>query len=178
MNLKDTYIQNKIRSIPKWPIENVIFRDITTLLRDPEAFRYTCDKLCEHYKDMRVDKIIAIDARGFLFASVVAYQLNVGLVPVRKIGKLPPETMSESYSLEYGENVVEISEGAIVKGDRVVIIDDLIATGGSLKAAVNLVERQGGQVLDCSVVIELPDLKGREFLNGYNLFALAEFEGE
>ena len=171
-------LTEKIRTIPHWPMEGVMFRDITTLVQDPEAFRYTCDLLYDRYKDMKIDKVVSIDARGFIFGAVLAYKLGVGLVLVRKKGKLPPETIQEEYTLEYGTNVVEISKHGIQKGDQVLIVDDLIATGGTISAAVKLVEALGGDVIECSFVIELPDLKGREKLKGYKIFKLCEFEGE
>ena len=163
-------LTEKIKTIPNWPMEGVMFRDITTLVQDPEAFRYTCDLLYDRYKDMKIDKVVSIDARGFIFGAVLAYKLGVGLVLVRKKGKLPPETIQEEYSLEYGTNVVEISKHGIQKGDQVLIVDDLIATGGTISAAVKLVEALGGDVIECAFVIELPDLKGREkYLNSVNL---------
>jgi len=171
-------LTEKIRTIPHWPIEGVMFRDITTLVQDPEAFRYTCDLLYDRYKNMKIDKVVSIDARGFIFGAVLAYKLGVGMVLVRKKGKLPPETIQEEYTLEYGTNVVEISKHGIQKGDQVLIVDDLIATGGTVSAAAKLVEALGGEIIECVFVIELPDLKGREKLKGYKIFKLCEFEGE
>ena len=173
MNLKD-----KIRTVPHWPIEGVMFRDITTLLEDPEAFKQACDLLYERYRDVKIDKLVAIDARGFIFGGVLAYKLNVGFVPVRKAGKLPYKTISESYTLEYGENVVEMHVDAIKKGDRVLVVDDLIATGGTISAATKLVEKLGGEIVECVFLVELPDLKGREKIKNYKMFTLTEFEGE
>jgi len=171
-------LTEKIRTISHWPMEGVMFRDITTLVQDPEAFRYTCDLLYDRYKNMKIDKVVSIDARGFIFGAVLAYKLGVGLVLVRKKGKLPPETIQEEYTLEYGTNVVEISKHGIQKGDQVLVVDDLIATGGTVSAAVKLVEALGGDVIECAFVIELPDLKGRDKLKGYKIFKLCEFEGE
>ncbi|MFZ5570006.1 MAG: adenine phosphoribosyltransferase [Thermodesulfobacteriota bacterium] len=173
MNIKDT-----IRTIPNWPIEGVMFRDITTLIQDPAAFKATCDLFYARYKGRPIDKIVAIDARGFIFGAVLAYRLNRGLVPVRKKGKLPYSTISAAYTLEYGDNVVEMHSDAVRAGEKVVIIDDLIATGGTVAAAVQLVEKLGGQIEELAFVIELPDLKGREKIKGYNVFAITEFEGE
>lgn len=173
MNLKD-----KIRTVPHWPIEGVMFRDITTLLQDPEAFKRACDMLYERYKEMEIDKVVAIDARGFIFGAVLAYHLNVGFVPVRKAGKLPYKTIKESYTLEYGENEVEIHKDSIEKGERVLVVDDLIATGGTISAATKLVEKLEGKIVECVFLVELPDLKGREKINDYNIFTLTEFEGE
>ncbi|MCG8619657.1 MAG: adenine phosphoribosyltransferase [Desulfobacterales bacterium] len=173
MDLKET-----IRSIPGWPIEGVIFRDLTTLMQDPEAFRESCDILVNRYKDQDIDKIVGIDARGFVFGAVLAYKLGIGFVPVRKKGKLPYKTIQESYSLEYGEDTLEIHEDAIEKGERVVIVDDLIATGGTVGATVKLVNQLGAQLIECAFVVELPDLNGRAQIPGVEVFAITEFEGE
>jgi len=173
MNLKD-----KIRTVPHWPIEGVMFRDITTLLEDPEAFKKACDLLYERYRDVKIDKLVAIDARGFIFGGVLAYKLNVGFVPVRKAGKLPYKTISESYTLEYGENVVEMHVDAMKKGERILVVDDLIATGGTISAATKMIEKLGGEIVECVFLVELPDLKGREKIKNYKMFTLTEFEGE
>jgi adenine phosphoribosyltransferase len=172
------YIKSKVRSIPNWPIKGVIFRDITTLLQDPKAFKEICQIFFNRYVNEKVDKIVGIDARGFLFGSVLAVELGIGFVPIRKKGKLPYKTISESYTLEYGEETIEIHEDAIDRGDRIVIIDDLMATGGTIAASAALVEKLGGDILECAFVIELPDLKGREKMGDRNLFAILEFEGE
>jgi len=173
MDLKET-----IRTIPHWPIEGVMFRDITTLLQDPGTFRRACDLFYERYKDTAIDKVVGIDARGFIFGAVVAYKLNAGFIPIRKKGKLPYKTVSESYSLEYGTNVIEIHEDAIQKGDRVLIVDDLIATGGTIAAATRLVEKLGGIIVECAFLVGLPDLKGWELIKNYKTFTLTVFEGE
>ena len=172
------YIKSKVRSIPNWPIKGVIFRDITTLLQDPKAFKEICQIFYNRYANEKVDRIVGIDARGFLFGSVLAVELGIGFVPIRKKGKLPYKTISESYTLEYGEETIEIHEDAIDRGDRIVIIDDLMATGGTIAASAALVEKLGGDILECAFVIELPDLKGREKMGDRNLFAILEFEGE
>jgi len=172
------YIKSKVRSIPDWPIKGVMFRDITTLLLDPPAFKKICTIFYDRYVNAKIDKIVGIDARGFLFGSVLAYKLDIGMIPIRKNGKLPYNTISESYTLEYGEEVIEIHEDAIQKGERVVIIDDLMATGGTISAAANLVEKLGGEIIECSFVLELPDLNGREKLGSRNVFSIVEFEGE
>ncbi len=171
-------LRKKIRTVPNWPIEGVMFRDITTLLQDPEAFRESVDRLYERYKDVEIDKIVGIDARGFIHGAVLAYKLNVGFIPVRKKGKLPYKTVSAEYSLEYGEDVVEMHEDAIKKGEKVLIVDDLIATGGTIAAAAQLVEKLGGKIVECAFIVELPDLNGREKIKGYNIYTLTEFEGE
>ena len=171
-------IKNSIRSIPDWPIKGVTFRDITTLMQDPEVNRKTTDIFFDRYKSMAIDKVVGIDARGFVFGAILAHQLHVGFVPVRKKGKLPHKTISESYSLEYGQDTLEIHEDAIKKGERVVIMDDLIATGGTIGATVKLVEKIGGIIVECAFVVELPDLKGRSQLNGHRIFSIVEFEGD
>jgi adenine phosphoribosyltransferase len=172
------YIKSKVRSIPDWPINGVIFRDITTLLQDPKAYKAICSIFYNRYVDRKVDKIVGIDARGFLFGSILAYELNIGFVPIRKKGKLPYKTISESYSLEYGEETIEIHEDAISSGERIVIIDDLMATGGTIAASASLVKKLGGDILECAFVIELPDLKGRDKMGNQDCFAIVEFEGE
>lgn len=172
------FIKSKVRSIPDWPIEGVIFRDITTLLQDPKAHREVCAIFYDRYANQQLDKIVGIDARGFLFGSVLAYNLDIGFVPIRKKGKLPYKTISESYALEYGTETVEIHEDALTKNERVVIVDDLMATGGTIAAAVNLVEKLGGEILECAFVVELPDLNGKSKLNGQKVFSIIEFEGE
>ncbi|ABW68422.1 adenine phosphoribosyltransferase [Desulfosudis oleivorans] len=173
MDLKAT-----IRTLPNWPIEGVMFRDITTLLQDPAAFKEAINRFYDRYRTMKIDKIVGIDARGLIFGAPLAYKLEVGFVPVRKKGKIPFRTIGAAYSLEYGESMVEIHEDAILKGERVVVVDDLIATGGTVKATIDLVEKLGGEVVECAFVIDLPDLKGREKIRDYKMFALMEFEGE
>lgn len=173
MNLKET-----IRTVPNWPIEGVMFRDITTLTQNSQALREACDIFYERYKDMNIGKIVGIDARGFIFGAVLAYKLGIGFVPVRKKGKLPYKTISATYSLEYGEDTVEMHVDAIKKGERVVIVDDLIATGGTLSAATQLVEQLEGDIVECAIIIDLPDLKGKDKIKDYKVFTLMEFEGE
>ena len=171
-------LKSKIRTIPDWPKKGVQFRDITTLLQDKEAFKYVIDKFYERYKDKDVDVIVGIESRGFIFGATLAYKLGCNFVPVRKEGKLPHKTMKQEYSLEYGNATIEIHKDAIKEGEKVLIIDDLIATGGTISAAIKLVELLGGEIIECAVVIGLPDLKGKENLKGYNLFSLVDFEGE
>ena len=173
MNLKET-----IRTVPNWPIEGVMFRDITTLTQNSQALREACDIFYERYKDMNIGKIVGIDARGFIFGGILAYKLGIGFVPVRKKGKLPYKTISATYSLEYGEDTVEMHVDAIKKGERVVIVDDLIATGGTLSAATQLVEQLEGDIVECAIIIDLPDLKGKDKIKDYKVFTLMEFEGE
>ncbi|GAB6191832.1 adenine phosphoribosyltransferase [Desulfocastanea catecholica] len=167
-----------VRSIVDWPIEGVIFRDLTTLMKNPLALKESCDILYERYRDQHIDKIVGIDARGFVFGAVLAYKLGLGFVPVRKKGKLPHDTIEEIYSLEYGAGVMEIHSDAISHGEKVVIIDDLIATGGTIGATVKLVEKLGGEIVECAFLIELPDLKGREQIANCAIFSIMEFEGE
>jgi len=173
MDLKET-----IRSIPNWPIKGVIFRDLTTLMQDPQAFKESCDVLYNRYKRMDIDKVVGIDARGFVFGAVLAYKLGIGFVPVRKKGKLPWKTIQETYSLEYGEDTLEVHEDAVRKGEKVVIVDDLIATGGTVGATVKLLEKLGAEIIECAFIVELPDLKGRDLIQGCKVFAITQFEGE
>ncbi|MDD9304161.1 MAG: adenine phosphoribosyltransferase [Desulfobacter sp.] len=173
MNLKES-----IRSIPGWPIKGVIFRDLTTLMQDPKAFEQACDILFDRYKDKNIDKIVGIDARGFVFGAVLAYKLGIGFVPVRKKGKLPHKTLQESYSLEYGKDTLEIHEDSIETGEKVVVVDDLIATGGTVGATVKLVNTLGADLVECAFIVELPDLKGKEKIPGTPVFSIIEFEGE
>jgi adenine phosphoribosyltransferase len=171
-------LKSCVRSIVDWPIEGVVFRDLTTLMKDPVALKKSCDILYDRYREQKIDKIVGIDARGFVFGAVLAYKLNLGFVPVRKKGKLPAETIEESYSLEYGSGTLEIHKDSLDSGDRVVIVDDLIATGGTAGATANIVTQLGAQIVECAFLIELPDLKGREQLKGFDVFAMMEFEGE
>jgi adenine phosphoribosyltransferase len=171
-------LKEKIRSIPHFPVDSVTFRDITTLMQDGDAFMKTCDIFFNRYKNKKIDKVIGIESRGFIFGAVLAYKLKVGFVPVRKKGKLPFKTISEKYDLEYGSAEIEIHKDSIKKGERVVIIDDLIATGGTVSAAIKLVEKLGGEVLECGFLIELTDLKGRKLLKGKSIYSIIEFEGE
>jgi len=171
-------IKEKIRTVPNWPIEGVMFRDITTLIQDGPAFKQVCDELYNRYKDMKIDFIVGIESRGFIFGAVLAYKLGIGFVPIRKPGKLPSKTISAEFEKEYGKDKMEIHEDAIKKGDKVLLIDDLIATGGTISAATNLIEQLGGEVVECAFIIDLPDLKGKEKIKGYKIFTMMEFEGE
>ena len=173
MDLKAT-----IRSISNWPIKGVIFRDLTTLMQNPQAFKESCDILYDRYKDRGIDKIVGIDARGFVFGAVLAYKMGIGFVPVRKKGKLPFKTIQETYSLEYGEDTLEIHEDAIEKEEKIVIVDDLIATGGTVAATVKLVEKLGANIIECAFVVELPDLKGRDQIKDCSVYSITRFEGE
>ena len=173
-------IKSKIRTIQNYPIDGVMFRDITTLFKDPEGLREAINLFAERYKDMQIDKIAAIESRGFLIGAPLAYLLNVGLVLIRKPGKLPAETIKQDYKLEYGTDQIEIYIDAIKEGERVLIVDDLIATGGTVEAAVKLLQKMKGEVLECCFIIDLPDIGGSKKLEsmGQNVFSLCEFEGD
>jgi adenine phosphoribosyltransferase len=157
-----------------------MFRDITTLFKNPEGLREAINILAERYQDMKIDKIAAIESRGFLMGAPLAYLLNVGLVLIRKPGKLPAETIKQDYKLEYGSDQIEIHIDAIKEGEKVLIVDDLIATGGTVEAAVKLVQKMKGEVLECCFIIDLPDIGGSSKLEsmGQNVFSLCEFEGD
>ena len=155
-----------------------MFRDITTLIKDPEGLKETIDLLYERYKNERIDVVIGIESRGFIFGAPLAYLLGVGFVPIRKPGKLPADVISEEYTLEYGTDKIEIHKDAVKKGDRVLIIDDLLATGGTMAAARNLVRKLGADIVECSFIVDLVDLKGRDKLKGEKIFSVVEFEGE
>mgnify|MGYP000442121713 FL=1 len=173
-------IKSKIRTIQNYPIDGVMFRDITTLFKDPEGLHEAINIFTERYKDMQIDKIAAIESRGFLIGAPLAYLLNVGLVLIRKPGKLPAETIKQDYKLEYGSDQIEIHIDAIKEGEKVLIVDDLIATGGTVEAAVKLVQKMKGEVLECCFIIDLPDIGGSRKLEsmGQNVFSLCEFEGD
>jgi adenine phosphoribosyltransferase len=173
-------IKSKIRTVPNYPKHGIMFRDITSLLNDSFGFRLTIDQLVARYKTMKIDKIAAIESRGFILGAPLAYFLNVGFVPIRKKGKLPSETIGMDYDLEYGQDRIEIHTDAISKGERVLLVDDLIATGGTAEAATKLISSVGGVVVECCFVIDLPDLGGANRLKkiGHKIFSLCEFEGE
>ncbi len=169
-------LSEKIRTIPDFPKPGILFRDITTLLKDPEAFRYVVDTLAERYLDKKIDVIVAIEARGFIIGAPVAYKIGASFVPVRKKNKLPSQTVSASYDLEYGSETVEVHSDAIKSGQKVVIIDDLLATGGTAKAAVELVEKLNGKVVEIAFIIELNPLNGRKKLEGYPIFTMLGYD--
>ncbi len=164
-----------IRNIPDWPKPGVQFKDITTLLLEPEAFRHVIDDWKRRYSPHGIDKIAGAESRGFIFGSALAYAMNLPFVPIRKPGKLPGETIREEYELEYGTDALEMHVDAIRPGEKVLLIDDLLATGGTMEAAAKLIEHVGAQVVEMAFVIELPPLKGREKLRGYPVYALIEF---
>ncbi len=173
-------INSKIRTVPHYPKQGIMFRDITTLLKDPAGFRSTVDELAARYKDMQIDKIAGIESRGFILGAPLAYALGKGFVPIRKKGKLPAETIGHDYALEYGTDRIEIHTDAIAKGEKVLLVDDLIATGGTAEAACLLIEKMGGEIVECSFIIDLPDIGGHARLErlGHKVFALCEFEGD
>ena len=164
-----------IRDIPDFPQPGILFRDITPLLQDPAAFRYTISQLVERYKVDDLDVIVAVESRGFLFGAPLAYELGKPIVLVRKPGKLPYRTHTEEYSLEYGNNTMEIHVDGILPGQKALILDDLLATGGTLAASSRLVEKTGGLVSGIGVVIELTELEGRKILDGYDVFSILQY---
>jgi adenine phosphoribosyltransferase len=171
-------LKSKIRNVPDFPIKGIMFRDITTLVKDPQAFKYVIDTLTERYRDMKIDQIVGIESRGFIFGGALAHRLGCGFIPARKPGKLPAETIEESYELEYGRTSLQLHIDSINKGDRIVIIDDLLATGGTIRATANMVERLGGQILEIAVVVELTFLKGREKLKNYAIYSMVDYDSE
>lgn len=174
----EEFIKGKIRTIPNWPKPGVMFRDITTLLKDNEGFKRTIEILENRYKNRNIDVIAGIESRGFIVGSVLANKLGLGFIPIRKKGKLPYEVEREEYDLEYGKDAIEIHKDAIRQGQKVLIIDDLIATGGTCRAAAKLIEKLGGIIEEIAFVIELPELKGREKLSNWGVYSVVKFEGE
>jgi adenine phosphoribosyltransferase len=181
LSLQDpgAYIKAHIRTVPNWPEAGVMFRDITPLLSNPRVFRVLIDQFVHRYFSPRPDAIAGLDARGFIIGSVVAYELGIGFVPIRKKGKLPFTTVEETYELEYGSATVEMHTDAVRGGDRVVLIDDLIATGGTMMAGRKLLERLGAEVVEGAAIVDLPELGGSNRLraSGLALFTLVDFDG-
>ncbi|GGC80895.1 adenine phosphoribosyltransferase [Undibacterium terreum] len=173
------YIKEHIRTVENWPQQGVMFRDITPLLQDPKTFRVLIDLFVHRYMDAKLDMVAGLDARGFIIGSVLAYELNLGFVPIRKKGKLPFTTLSEQYELEYGSATVELHADACKPGDRVVLIDDLIATGGTMMAGKKLLERLGAEVVEGAVIVDLPELGGSKLLksSGLQLYTVCDFDG-
>ncbi|MDD8016772.1 MAG: adenine phosphoribosyltransferase [Bacteroidota bacterium] len=169
---------SKIRTVPNFPKKGIMFRDITTLLKDKEALTYTIDKLYEQYKDKNISKVVGIESRGFIIGAALAYRLGCGFVPIRKPGKLPAETIREEYQLEYGRDAIEIHKDAITTGERILIHDDLLATGGTIAAACNLVKNLGGEIVGLSFLIELSFLNPRKKLTGYDIHSLIQYDSE
>lgn len=169
-------LADSIRNIPDFPKPGIIFRDITTLIGDPNSFNETIEILYDRYKNINIDVVAAIESRGFIFGGALANKLGVGFVPIRKKNKLPWNTISETYELEYGTDTLEMHTDAIKPGENVLLLDDLIATGGSLKAAAKMIEKLDGIIVDIAVIIELVDLNGRKKIEPYNLYSIMEFE--
>ncbi len=168
-------LEDWVRDIPDFPQKGVLFKDITPLLQDGAAFRAAIDRLAAHYAGAGIDAVVGVESRGFIFGAPLAYQLNCGFIPVRKFGKLPYQTVSVEYALEYGTNVVEIHTDAVKPGQRVLIVDDLLATGGTVLAAIELVEKLKGHIAGIAFLVELTFLKGREQLQGHDVFALIKY---
>jgi len=169
-------IKSKVREIPDWPKPGVSFKDITPLLEDSNAFKQVIDELTSFYLNQKIDKIVGIDARGFLIAAPLAYKLNTGIAIVRKKGKLPPETIFQEYKLEYGSDTIEIHKNSILAGEKVLLVDDVLATGETMKAAVGLVEKLKGEIVGIDFLIELSSLNGRDKLGGYNIRVMAKYD--
>ena len=169
-------LKSLVRSIPDFPKKGIIFRDITTLLKDKIGFRSAVESLTARYRGEKIDKVVCVEARGFLLGGAVAYQLGCGVVPVRKPGKLPADRIAHTYDLEYGTDAVEIHRDALRKGDRVLLVDDLLATGGTARAAAELVETLGADLVGCAFLIELRDLNGRKLLDKYDVFSVIAYD--
>lgn len=168
-----------VRNVPDFPIEGIQFKDVTTLCKAPAPFKESCDRIIEHFKDKGITKVAAIEARGYIWGGVIAYQMDIGFVLIRKPGKLPAETISEEYALEYGTDKIEMHKDAVEKGEKVLVFDDLLATGGTAKAACNLIEKAGGIVAGIAFVIELTgSLHGRDKLGGYEILSLIDIPVE
>ncbi len=172
-------VKDYIRTIPDFPHEGIMFRDVTTLFGDPRGFRMAVDQLLHPYAGVRIDKVAGLEARGFILGGAIAHQLSVGFVPVRKKGKLPGTTVEQAYQLEYGEAVMEVHDDAIAPGEKVLLVDDLLATGGTAEAGIRLIERLGGVIVGCAFVIDLPELGGMARLKGLGMevHTLCAFEG-
>lgn len=172
-------IKQSIRTIPDFPEPGIQFRDVTTLFNDAQAFRMAIDLLLHPWAGEQIDKVVALEARGFIMGGAIAHQLSVGFVPIRKAGKLPGPRLSEAYTLEYGEAVMELHEGAISPGERVLVVDDLVATGGTCEAGITLIRRQQGEIVGCAFIIDLPELGGRARLEAMDVHVhtLCAFDG-
>ncbi|MBC7676626.1 MAG: adenine phosphoribosyltransferase [Rhodoferax sp.] len=172
-------VKDYIRTIVDFPHEGILFRDVTTLFADARGFRMAIDQLLSPYAGLAIDKVAGLEARGFILGGAVAHQLSKGFVPIRKKGKLPGRTTAQSYTLEYGEAVIEVHDDALQPGEKVLLVDDLLATGGTAEAGIRLIERLGGQVIGCAFVVDLPELGGRKRLEamGMDVHALCAFDG-
>lgn len=169
------WLKEHIRDIPDFPTEGIVFKDITPLLADKKAFTYTIDAIAHHYDRDEIDKVLGIEARGFMVAAPLAYRFTAGLIPVRKKGKLPWDVEAQEYALEYGSDHLEIHKDAIQPGERILIVDDVLATGGTAKATAELTERCGGKVAGIAMIMELGFLNGREKLSGYDVYSLVSY---
>ncbi|OSP56507.1 adenine phosphoribosyltransferase [Pseudoruegeria sp. SK021] len=174
-----TTVKDYIRTIPDFPHAGILFRDVTTLFADPRGFRMAVDQLLAPYAGRRIDQVVGLEARGFILGGAVAHQLSAGFTPIRKKGKLPAATLSQDYTLEYGTATVEIHDDAIKPGQTVLVVDDLLATGGTAEAGIKLIQQLGGDILGCAFVVDLPDLGGRARLEamGMNVHALCAYSG-
>ena len=172
-------VKDYIRTIVDFPHEGIMFRDVTTLFADPRGFRMCIDQMLHPYAGQPIDKVVGLEARGFILGGAIAHQLGTGFVPVRKKGKLPGTTISQDYKLEYGEAIVEIHDDAIEAGERILVVDDLLATGGTAEAGIKLIDRLGGDIIGCSFIVDLPELGGRKKLQSMNMDVqvLCEFDG-
>lgn len=177
-NAKKT-VKDYVRTIVDFPHEGIMFRDVTTLFADPRGFRMCIDQLLHPYAGEQIDKVVGLEARGFILGGAIAHQLSVGFVPIRKKGKLPGQTLSQAYTLEYGEAIVEVHDDALQPGEKVLVVDDLLATGGTAEAGIKLIERLGAEIVGCAFVIDLPELGGHALLQklGMDVHVLCEFEG-
>jgi adenine phosphoribosyltransferase len=173
-------IKDFIRTIPDYPKPGIQFRDITTLLQNPEGLRLAVDELVAHYESVRIDKVVGVEARGFIVGGALAHQIRAGFVPARKKGKLPWDTIGQDYELEYGSDRVEMHTDAIAEGEKVLLVDDLVATGGTALATLEMIQRSGGDIVGCCFVIDLPDLGGSRRIaeRGFAVTSLCSFEGE
>ena len=173
-------VQDYIRTIPDFPHEGIMFRDVTTLFSNPRGFRMAIDQLLHPYAGKPIDKVVGLEARGFILGGAIAHQLSLGFVPIRKKGKLPGKTIGQSYTLEYGEAVMEVHDDALQPGEKVLLVDDLLATGGTAEAGIKLIERMGAEVMGCAFVIDLPDIGGRAKLQGMGMdvHSLCQFDGD
>ncbi len=173
-------VKDYIRTIPDFPHEGIMFRDVTTLFSDARGFRIAVDQLLHPYAGAQIDKVVGLEARGFILGGAIAHQLGKGFVPIRKKGKLPGRTVEQAYTLEYGQAVMEIHDDALHPGDKVLLVDDLLATGGTAEAGIKLIEKLGAEVIGCAFVIDLPDLGGRALLEklGMQVHTLCAFDGD
>lgn len=177
--LQTRTVRDYIRTIPDFPHEGIMFRDVTTLFADPRGFRMAIDQMLHPFAGIAIDKVVGLEARGFILGGAIAHQLSVGFVPVRKKGKLPGPVLSESYTLEYGTAEVELHDDAIEAGERILVVDDLLATGGTAEAGIRLIERLGGEIVGCAFIVDLPELGGRKKLEalGFDVHAICDFDG-